>query len=187
MRKSASPARAPLFGQMPLRVHGADDREPVLRLLVADRVPAGEQAAGLAHLRVGGGEDRREHLDRQLLGERRDRKREQRRAAHREDVVQRIRRGDRAVVGRVVDDRREEVDGEDDRPLVVELVDGGVVRGRKPDEKVLGLDRHEAAQQLLELRRRVLRGAAAAAASSVSLIVWVATTSDLPSRPANCR
>ena len=46
----------------------------------------------------------REHLDRQLLREGRDREREQRRAAHREDVVERVRRRDRPVVGRVVDD-----------------------------------------------------------------------------------
>ena len=31
--------------------HGADDGEAVLRLLLAERVPAGEQAAGLRHLR----------------------------------------------------------------------------------------------------------------------------------------
>ena len=37
----------------------------------------------------------------------------------------------------VVDERREEVDREDERPLVVEPVDGGVVRGARPDEQVL--------------------------------------------------
>ena len=82
-------------------------------------------------------------------------------AAHREDVVERVRRGDRAEVVRVVDDRREEVDREDERPLVVEPVDRGVVGRVEPDEQVLGLGRHEAAQQLLEPRGRVLRGAAA--------------------------
>ena len=86
-----------------VRVHGADDGEPVLRLVVADRVAAGEQRAGCAHLLVRGGEDRGQHLVRQLLRERGDRQREQRRAAHREDVVQRVRRGDRA---RTPPDRR---------------------------------------------------------------------------------
>ena len=62
----------------------------------------------------------------------------------------------------VVDERREEVEGEDERAVVVELVDGRVVGGREPDEQVLGLDGHEALEQLLEPRRRVLRGAAAA-------------------------
>ena len=37
---------------------GADDREPVLRLGVADRVAAGEDRARRAHLFVGGREDR---------------------------------------------------------------------------------------------------------------------------------
>ena len=66
-----------------------------------------------------------------------------------------------AEVVRVVDDRREEVDREHERALVVELVDRGVVGGVEPDEQVLGLGGHEAAQQLLEPRGRVLRGAAA--------------------------
>ena len=72
-------------------------------------------------MRVGRGEDRAEHLDRKLLGERGDREREQRRAAHREDVVERVRRSDCSVVGGVVDDRREKVEREDDRPLVVDM------------------------------------------------------------------
>ena len=145
-----------------VRMNGADDGEPVLRLGVANRVSAREQPARLAHLRVGGGEDLGEHLDRQLLGERGDREREQRRASHREHVVQRVRRGDRAVVAGIVDDRREEVEREDDRALVVDAIDRGVVRRREPDEQVLRLDGNEALEQFLETRRRVLRRAAAA-------------------------
>ena len=41
----------------PVRPHGADDREPVLRLGVANRVPTRKQAAGGAHLLVRRGED----------------------------------------------------------------------------------------------------------------------------------
>ena len=67
-----------------------------------------------------------------------------------------------AVVRRVVDDRREEVEREDHRALVVELVDGRVVGRSQPDEEVLGLDRHEAGEQLLEPGGRVLRGAPSA-------------------------
>ena len=111
--------------------------------------------------RVGAVEDRAHHLVRQLLGQRRDREREQRHAAHREHVVERVRRGDRAEVVRVVDDRREEVDREDERTLVVEPVDRSVVRRVEADEQVLRLGRHEPAQQLLEPGRRVLRRAAA--------------------------
>ena len=58
VRKSASPGRAPAFGQTRVGMHGADDGEAVLRLVVAQRVPAGEQRAGRAHLLVGAVEDR---------------------------------------------------------------------------------------------------------------------------------
>ena len=145
-----------------VRVHGADDREAVLRLLVAERVTAREDPAGGAHLLVGRAEDRRERLVGQALREGGDREREQRQPAHREDVVERVRRRDPAEERRVVDERREEVEREDERALVVELVDDRVVGGREADEEVLGLRGHEAAQELLEPRRGVLRGTAAA-------------------------
>ncbi len=44
-----------------------------------------------------------------VVGDRRDRQREQHATAHREDVAQRVRGGDLAVRSRVVDERREEV------------------------------------------------------------------------------
>ena len=116
---------------------GADNRKTVLRLGVADRVSAREQPACRANLRVSRSEDLTQHLERQLFRERCDREREERCAAHREDVVERIRRSDRAVVGRVVDDRREEVEREDQRALVVEPIDGRVVGGREAHEQVL--------------------------------------------------
>src|SRR5581483_5117034 len=109
-----------------------------------------------------GREDARRDVVRQLLRERGDGEREQRRAAHGEDVVERIRRRDAAERGRVVDERREEVDGEDERALVVELVDGRVVGGIEADEQVLRLGGHESAQELLEPGGGVLRGASAA-------------------------
>ena len=51
--------------------------------------------------------------------------------------------------GRVVHERGEEVDGEDERLLVVEPVDGGVVGRGEADEEVLGGRRDEAGEQLL--------------------------------------
>jgi len=136
--------------------------ETVLRLRVADRVPAREDRAGSAHLLGRSGEDRPEHLGRELLRESGDRQREQRRAAHREHVVEGVRGCDAAEGGRVVDERREEIQCEHERPLVVELVHGCVVRGREPDEQILRLQRNEALQELFEPGRRVLRGAAPA-------------------------
>ena len=160
VRKSASPGSRAALRPDPVGMDGADDGEPVLRLVVSDRVAAREDRAGAAHDLVRSGEDLAQHLGRQLLREGRDREREQRHAAHREDVVERVRRRDRAEVARVVDDRREEVDREDERALVVEPVDRGVVGRIEPHEQIRGLDRHEAGEQLLEPRRRVLRGAA---------------------------
>ena len=143
-----------------VRVDGADDGEAVFRLVVADRVAAGEDRPGRADDLVRAGEDLAQHLGRQLLGEGRDREREQRHAAHREDIVERVRRRDRSEGPRVVDDRWEEVDGEDEGAVVVEPVHGRIVGGIEADEQIGRVDRDEAGEQLLEPCRRVLRGAA---------------------------
>ena len=113
---------------------GADDREAVLRLGVADRVPAGEDRPGRANLLVGAREHRAHELRRELLRKGRHREREQRGASHGEDVVECVRRSNPTEEGRVVDERREEIDREDERALVVEAVDGSVVRRVEPDE-----------------------------------------------------
>ena len=62
----------------------------------------------------------------------------------------------RPKVARVVDDGREEVDGEDERRRLVELVDGRVVGRVETDQQVVRLGRHEAVEQLLEPGRRIL-------------------------------
>jgi hypothetical protein len=140
----------------------ADDGEPVGRLLVPERVAAREDASRFAHLLARAGEDGSDGLDRQLFGEDGDRERDERSAAHCEDVAEGVRRRDRPVVGRVVDDRREEVEREDERALVVEPVHGCVVGRCEPDEEVVCLGRREAREELLQACGRVLRGAAAA-------------------------
>ena len=145
----------------PLRMNHADDGEAVLRLGVADRMAAREDRARLAHLLVGAREHLAEHLDRKLLGERGDGEGEQGPAAHREHVVQRIRRRDRAERARIVDERREEVDREDDRALVVEAVDRRIVGRIEADEEILGIGRSEPGEERLEPARRVLRRASA--------------------------
>ena len=121
-----------------------------------------EHGPGPAHDLVGASEDLAEHLHRQLFRERGDREGEEWSAAHRENVVERVRGRDRSVVAGVVDDGREEVEREDDRALVVEAVDGGVVRSSETDQQVLGFDRNEALEQLLEAGGRILRSAAPA-------------------------
>ena len=147
-------------------MHRADDREPVLRLRVADRVAAGENRACRTYLLCGGREDGTEHLGRKLFREGGDRQSEERRAAHRVHIVERIRRRNPAEGRWIVDERREEVEREDDRPLVVELVDGRIIGRREPDQEVLRFDGDEAPQQLFEAGCGVLRGAAAAGRQS---------------------
>ena len=115
------------LAEQPVGMRGADDREPVLRLGVADRVAAGEDAARLADLRGRSLEHRRERRLREVLGERGDRQREQHPPAHREHVGQRVGGGDLAIRDRVVDERRKEVERAEDRQVVRDAVRGGVV------------------------------------------------------------
>ena len=143
----------------PLRMHQAHDREAVLRLAVANGVTSREDRTGRTHPLLGTSEHLPEHLDGKLLGKRGNRERQQRSAAHREDVVERVRRGNGTEGPRIVDEWREEVDREHDRTLVVEPVHRGVVGGIEPDEQVLRIGRNEPREQRLESCRRVLRGA----------------------------
>ena len=147
----------------PLRMHQADDREPVLRLGVADRVAARKDRAGSTNALLGAGKHLAEHLDRELLRKGGDRKRQERRAAHRVHVVQRVRRSDGTERSRIVDERREEVDREHDRPLVVQAVDRSIVGRIETDEQILGFGRDEPCEERLETRGRVLRRTASGA------------------------
>ena len=140
-------------------MHRPDDRQPVLRLVVADRVAAGEDRPRLARRLRGAREHLAEHRDGELLGERGDGEREERPPTHREDVVERVRRRDPPERVRIVHHGWEEVDGEDERGLLVEPVDGRVVGGVEADEQIGRLGRDEPLEQLLEPRRGVLRRA----------------------------
>ena len=55
--------------------------------------------------------------------------------AHGVDVAQSVGGRDRAVIVWVVDERREEIYGENDGLFVADAVDGGVVRGGEADEE----------------------------------------------------
>ena len=116
---SSEPVAGPgaALAQDPVWVDGAGHRQAVLGLGVADRVAAGERAAGLADLGGGTLEDRGQRVPRQLLGEGRDRQGEQDPAAHREHVGQGVGGGDLAEGPGVVHEGREEVEGADDGQL----------------------------------------------------------------------
>ena len=86
-----------------------------------------------------------------VLRERRDRERGQRTAAHRIDVADGVGRGDLAVDVRVVDDRREEIDGLHQRRPALPPVHTRIVRGPEVDQDtVVGL-RGDVTQHLSEL------------------------------------
>ena len=101
---------------------------------------------------------------REVLGECRDREREQHPAAHREHVGQGVGGGDLAVRDRVVDERREEVERAEDREVVGDPVRGGVVgRLEAGDERgIAAAARAEPRERVGEQVRAQLRRAAAA-------------------------
>jgi hypothetical protein len=108
----------------------ADCGQPVLGLVVANRVPSCEDGAGFGHFLGRGVENRANRLQRHLLRESGHRDREERGGPHRVDVVECVGGRNRPEGGRIIDHRREEVGGEDERAVVVEAVDGRVVGGR---------------------------------------------------------
>ena len=69
---------------------------------------------------------------------------------------------DAAEVEGVVQHRREEVRGRDDRAVAVQLVDRGVVRGLVPHEHSRVLRRRQLGEQRAELGGGQLAGAAGA-------------------------
>ncbi len=152
------------LSQQPIRVRRTDDRQPVLRLGIADRVPASEGPAGLADLRRRPVEDRRHRVPRQLLGERRDRQGEEDAAAHREHIAQRVRGRDLAERSGIVDQRRKEVERADDRELVTDPVRGRVVGSFQTRDQLRGLGSAgaQAAQRIGQQVRAELRRASAA-------------------------
>src|SRR5581483_9460892 len=84
----------------------------------------------------------------------------QRLAAHRINVAERVRSGDHAEVVRPIDDRGEEVGGEDQREVGGELVDGRVVAGGAADQHVRIADVGQEAEQGQQVAGRLLGGAA---------------------------
>ena len=153
----------PTLAQEAIGMGGTDDREAVLRFGIADRVTARERAAGLADLGRGALEDGREHVPRQLLGERRDRQGEQDAATHREHVAQRVRGRDLAERPRIVDQRGKEIERADDGQIVADPIRGGVVgRVETRDQRVRSRLAREPTERIRQQVGPELGGAAAA-------------------------
>jgi hypothetical protein len=160
--------RGPVQPHQRGRVGQAGHGQAVLGHRVVDGVPAGHEASGpRRHLRAAA-----QHLaeDRDVQPAARPGGQvdgEQRPAAHRVHVGQRVGGRDPAPVPRVVHDRGEEVRGQHQRALVVEAEHGRVVAFGRADEQVAGRRAHrghavQRGEQRLQLGQRQLAGAARA-------------------------
>jgi hypothetical protein len=109
--------------------------QAIFRLEIIDAVAAHDGTGRLArHLRPAG-EDLPEDLERLRPRPADDVERVERLSPHRVHVRNRVGRGDGPVVARVVDHRREKIEGRHQRPARVQLPHGRVVAGLGPDEK----------------------------------------------------
>ncbi len=161
VRKTASPGAAVLFAQTASGCAVPTTASPYFGSSSRIVCPPASSAPAARTVSSAPSRISSQHARGQLLRKRRHGEREQRRSAHGKDVVERVRGRDGAEVARVVHDGRKEVDREDERAFVVELVDGRVVRRAQSDKKVLRLWWDKARQQLVEPPGRVLRRAAA--------------------------
>ena len=111
-------------------------RETVLDLVVRHRVAAHHHGAGGAHHIFPAPQDLGEHPQRELpLGERRECQRRERHAAHREDIRQRVRRGDAPEVVRIVYDGGKEIHRLHEREIIAHTKDRGVIERVRSDEQ----------------------------------------------------
>lgn len=116
-------------------VNPAGHGESVLQFLVDDGMPADDGCASLMDLVLSSAEDFTEYLDRQLRGRKSDdAERGQWLTAHGVHVGQRVGGSDLAELVRIVDDRREEVDGLDERETVGQPEDPRVIEGLATDK-----------------------------------------------------
>ena len=164
VRTRTSPGRAASIVMIFVRDGAPDDDEAVLRLRVVDAVSADDGEAALRRDVTSAAQDVAEQLERErLAGPGDDVQRDERTPAHRVDVARGVGGGDPSPGVGVVHERREEVEREDQRLVVVEPDDGGVVGLVQTDEDVrrvrLGAEERE---DLAERVERELAGAAGA-------------------------
>ncbi len=157
VRSSSSPGRAPAFDQILAGSHLAGDGVAefdfgVLHGVAAEQAPRRPPSSlSRPPLKIVARTDRSASFGKRRNGERRERT-----TAHRVDVAHRIGGGDLPVDERIVDDRREEVDCLDERPLAVEPVHTRIVRSPIVDQDPWVVRRGQIAQDLGELACREL-------------------------------
>ena len=168
-----------------IRPHRAGHGQTVDRLGCHDRVAAQDRDARGGCRVLATAQDRRNGVAWQSGREPAEREREERGAAHRVDVRDRVRRGDAAERERVVDDRREEVDRLHDRRAVVAHGEaGGVVERLVADQDTRIDARDRCAEERRQLARRELARAAPATGELGQPQRWVLELCHAVSMPA---
>ena len=157
--------RRPRRAHQPLGVHHAGDRHPVLRLLVLDRVATHDGCPGLARLVGAPLQHPGKQVEVQVLGPPEQVEGQDRPSSHGVAVAEGVGRRDGAPDVGVVDDRGEKVDGQQQRQVVADPVDGGVVGRVESQQEVRVLAAvvlAEAAQDLRQVTGTELAGSAGA-------------------------
>ncbi len=150
--------------QHALRRHNASDDETIFWLGIVDGVPADDLDTGFAGHGSAALHDPAQHFNRQLARRKTDDvEREQRPAAHRVHITERIGCGDAAEIKRIVDDRRDKVDGLNDDSIVVEPICRRIIGGRGADQDRRIFDWGQLAQHLCQVLGTNLARSAAAA------------------------
>ena len=133
-----------------VRVDKTSHGKAVFRLVVIDRMTAGDERARLIDLVIAAAQDLVDGILRHGFRHGHNIQAQLRLAAHGVDVGQGVRRGDLAEHIRVVRDGREKVDGLHERQLVRDLINGRVVALVKADEQIRVIVHADIAQQLRE-------------------------------------
>ena len=137
-------------------LHDADDRQAVLGFRVVHGVAADDEALGLGGLGVAALQGTAQYLLVQRCREAHHVQRDERLAAHGVHVRQRVGRGDGAELVGVIGDGREEVDGNDERRLVVDAIDRSVVARLRPNQQVGVRQQRNVTQDLAQVLKAQL-------------------------------
>ncbi len=154
------------LGQHPIRVDGARYRQPVLWLRVVHRMPPGDHTARLAHFIGAATEDFRDGGNVHGVRKGGDIQREQNVAPHGVHIAHGIGRGDGSEQIGVVQHRRKEVQRLHDGLIIVQPVNGGIIRYLEANQQVREISRGKGfgqrAQHLRQGRGAHFRGSTAA-------------------------
>ena len=124
-------------------MHEARHSQSILRLFVADGMPARDDGAGLAHFLRAAAQNLGQDRAIEIIGKSRQIQREQHFAAHGVHIAQRVGSRNRTERVGIIHDGRKEIDRADDGLFAVELIHGGIVRPVKSNQDLRKVARIE--------------------------------------------